>query len=309
LFETMNRRSFLRHTGALAAGAAAAPLFTACKSAARHETARSFELSLSQWALHRTIKKGELDPLDFPQIAHEHFGFRAVEYVNQFFMDKARDAKYLGELRRRAGDSGVRNLLIMVDREPQIGHADAKVRAQAVEAHKKWIEASKALGCHSTRINAYGQGSFDEQLDRCAESLHALCEFAAPLGLNVLVENHGGFSSRGDWLAALMKKVNQPNCGTMPDFDNWQFAPGERYDRYQGMKEIMPWARAVSSKAHDFDAQGRETTIDFKRMMKIVLGAGYHGHVNVEYEGDTLSEEEGIRATIHLLERVREELG
>ena len=102
--------------------------------------------------------------------------------------------------------------------------------------------------------------------------------------------------------------VDHPRCGTLPDFGNFRITREEEYDRYQGVKELMTYAKGVSAKSHDFDEQGNETRTDYARMMKIVLDAGYRGYVGIEYEGNRLSEPEGIKATKVLLERVREDL-
>ncbi len=274
--------------GALAAPADSKPLF---------------KISLAEWSLHRTIFNGSLDNLDFPREAKRTYGIEAVEYVNQFFKDKAKDYDYLTDLSRRAGDEGVQNLLIMCDGLGKLGDPDAKARTQAIENHFPWAEAAKRLGCHSIRVNASSAGSFAEQQKLAADGLSRLAEYAGQFDLNVIVENHGGLSSNGSWLAGVMRQVNLPNCGTLPDFGNFH-----DYDRYQGVEELLPFAKGVSAKSHDFDAAGNETKTDYMRMLKLVLAAGYHGHVGVEYEGKALSESEGIKATKALLERVRDEL-
>ena len=274
--------------GALAAPADSKPLF---------------KISLAEWSLHRTIFSGSLDNLDFPREAKRTYGIEAVEYVNQFFKDKAKDYDYLADLSRRAGDEGVQNLLIMCDGLGKLGDPDAKARTQAIENHFPWAEAAKRLGCHSIRVNASSAGSFAEQQKLAADGLSRLAEYAGQFDLNVIVENHGGLSSNGNWLAGVMRQVNLPNCGTLPDFGNFH-----DYDRYQGVEELLPFAKGVSAKSHDFDAAGNETKTDYMRMLKLVLAAGYHGHVGVEYEGKALSESEGIQATKALLERVRDEL-
>jgi sugar phosphate isomerase/epimerase len=268
-----------------------------------------FRISLAEWSLHRTLFGGKLDNLAFPKAAKQDYGIDAVEFVNQFFKDKAKDQKYLAELKTRAADLGVRILLIMIDGEGALGDADEKKRTRAVENHYQWAEAAAFLGCHSIRVNAASGGSYDEQLQRAADGLRRLTEFAADRKINVIVENHGGLSSNGEWLAAVIRTVGHPGCGTLPDFGNFNLGGGKEYDRYKGVRELMPFAKAVSAKSHDFDEQGNEIHTDYKRMMKIVLEAGYHGYVGIEYEGGKLSEPEGIRATKKLLERVCEQLG
>jgi L-ribulose-5-phosphate 3-epimerase len=268
-----------------------------------------FRISLAEWSLHRQLGAGQLDHLEFPQTAKRDYGIDAVEYVSTFF--KSADPAYVSELKKRAADAGVRSLLIMVDGEGALGDKDETARRQAVENHHKWVEAARLLGGHSIRVNALSTGSYDEQLALVADGLRRLTEFAAERQLNVLVENHGGLSSNGAWVTALMKRVDHPRCGTLPDFGN--FLPPSAdddmgYDRYAGVAEMMPFAKAVSAKSHDFDESGNEVDIDYRRMIGIVLRAGYDGHLGIEYEGLRLDEPEGIRATKRLLERVRDEL-
>jgi L-ribulose-5-phosphate 3-epimerase len=267
-----------------------------------------FKISLAEWSLHRALFAKQLDHLDFAKVAKNDYGISAVEYVNQFFKDKAEDRKYLAEMKKRAGDQGVESRLIMIDGEGALGDPDESKRKQAVENHYKWVEAAKFLGCKIIRVNAQSSGSYEEQLGRAADGLRRLTEFGASHRIDVIVENHGGLSSNGAWLAAVIKKVNHKRCGTLPDFGNFSLGEGKEYDRYKGVTEMMPYAKAVSAKSFDFDEKGNETLIDYNRMMKIVLGAGYHSFMGIEYEGDRLSEPEGIRATKKLLERLQNEL-
>lgn len=273
--------------------------------------AHGFSISLAEWSLHRALfgRAGKkIDHLDFSTIARNDYSIDAVEYVNQFWKDKARDTAYVAELNRRAANAGVRQLLIMIDGEGRLGDPDAKLRSQAVENHYQWADAAKALGCHSIRVNAASAGSYDEQKKLAADGLSRLSEYAGKLGLNVIVENHGGLSSNGKWLASVLAAVNMSNCGSLPDFGNFRVSDKEEYDRYKGVAELMPFAKAVSAKSHDFDENGNESHTDYFRMMEIVLDAGYHGYVGIEYEGNKLSEPDGIWATKRLLERVRDAL-
>jgi sugar phosphate isomerase/epimerase len=303
-----DRRAFLKSA---AATGAAIGLGTAHQSSllGAEEGKPLFKISLAEWSLHRTINDGKLDNLDFPALAKNEFGIEAVEYVNQFFKDKAKDAKYLAELNKRAKDNGVNNVLIMIDGEGSLGDPDAAKRTEAVENHYKWVEAAETLGCHSIRVNAHSEGSYDEQMKLAADGLGRLNEFGAKHGIGVIVENHGGLSSNGAWLAGVMKMVGHENCGTLPDFGNFRVSDREEYDRYKGVKELMPFAKGVSAKSHEFDAQGNEVRTDYDRMIKIVLDAGYRGYIGIEWEGDRPGEIEGIRLTQRLLERVRDRLG
>ncbi len=286
-----------------AAASAAAPAL-----ATRAGAQDWFQISLAQWSLHRTLRSGELDNLDFAKITRERFGLTGVEYVNSFFRDKVGDFDYLGEMKRRAADQGVQSLLIMIDGEGQLAHQDDAQRRRAIENHFKWLAAAAFLGCHSIRVNAAGGGDPAEAQKRAADSLVRLAEVAKPYGLNVIVENHGGTSSNGEWLSGVMRTANHDRVGTLPDFGNFHMGGGQWYDRYKGMEELMPFAKAVSAKSHDFDDDGNEKNTDYRRVMTTVKDAGYRGFVGIEYEGGGLSEVEGILATKRLLERVRGEL-
>ncbi len=308
----IRRRDFLKVSAALAVAGLARPLAKA------DDKKPLFEISLAEWSLHRTIKEGKLDNLDFAKAAKHDYGINAIEFVNQFFKDKAKNTEYLTELKKRADGEGVKMLLIMCDGEGALGDADEAKRKTAIENHFQWVEAAKFLGCHSIRVNAQSSGSYDEQVDRAADGLRKLTEFGAKLEVNVIVENHGGLSSNGEWLAKVMKKVDHKRCGTLPDFGNFAINKEKKewYDRYKGVAELMPFAKAVSAKSYDFEESKPLTTIDtrtdketdFLKMMKIVLAAGYHGYVGIEYEGTKVGEPEGIRATKKLLERVLAEL-
>ena len=293
----MKRRDFIIKT---AAGFVAAATLTSCERPEK----KLFKISLAEWSLHKALFAGEIDHLDFAKIAKESFNITGLEYVNQFFMDKAEDKAYLGEMHKRCTDYGVQSLLIMCDNEGRLGDPDDEARNIAVQNHHKWVQAAQFLGCHSIRVNAHSQGSNEEQQKLVADGLHQLCEYADDYDINVLVENHGGLSSNGQWLSEVMKKVDHPRVGTLPDFGNFQLSQDEWYDRYQGVEELMPFAKAVSAKSSEFDASGEEIRTDYMRMMKIVLEAGYNGFVGIEYSGPTLSEMDGIAATKKLLESV-----
>jgi len=317
-----SRRDFIKSLGLLSVsyglGATALsscnskPTSTETKDSTLTNTAMAtplfFKISLAEWSLHKTLFDKKLDHLDFPVKAKNDFGISAVEYVNQFFKDKAKDQAYLNELKKRCDDNDVTSVLIMIDGEGAMGDLNAKKRTEAAENHYKWVEAAKFLGCHSIRVNCYGEGSSEEVAKAGAEGLRKLSEFAQPHNINIIVENHGGDSSNGVWLTNVIKSVGLPNCGTLPDFGNFCIKREndkcvEEYDRYKGVAEMMPYAKGVSAKTHEFDAQGNCIETDYSKMLSIVKAAGYTNFIGIEYEGETLSEEDGIKATKALLEK------
>ena len=334
----IDRRRILKFLP-LAAGAAMLPSFAAAGD-------KRFQISLAQWSLHRALKGGQLDPLDWPRYTKEKFGIDALEHVNQFFAegDRAKDRHglqpkpqaHFDDLKKRISDLGMRSVLIMCDGVGNLGDPDDARRTDAVEGHYTWLDTAAFLGCHSIRVNAGSDPKLmpEEQARLCADGLHRLSEKAAPMGLNVIVENHGGLSSDGSWLATVMRLTGLKNCGTLPDFGNFYLLKnrgdaaayegqkplfigrktqenekGIYYDRYQGVTELMPFAKGVSAKTHDFSDTGDEIHTDYGKMMAIVAAAGYSGYVGIEYEGDVLSEDEGILKTKALLERVFAKLG
>lgn len=298
---TTNRRNFIRTSVAAVAGTMLVSPAIAGIAAKKSP----FKISLAEWSLHKTLFAKEMTNLQFPVVSRE-LGIGAVEYVNQFFKEQAKDEKYLAELNKIAKDEGVTNVLIMCDGEGMVGAPEKEERIKTVENHKKWIDAAAFLGCHSIRVNAGSKGTYEEQQKLAADGLHMLCEYGDTKKINVIVENHGGLSSNADWLVGVMKLVDHKRVGTLPDFGNFTInrETGEEYDRYKGVELLMPYAKGVSGKSYAFDAQGNETKIDFYRMMKIVKDSGFTGYVDVEYEGSELSEKDGIIATKKLLEKV-----
>lgn len=283
----------------------------ACKDESKKTSPRQ-KISLAQWSFHKALFDKKMDNFGFIRKAKE-MGFDGVEYVNQFFPDKAENIAFLDSLNALTKELGLTNVLIMIDQEGYLGDADSLKRDTAVNNHKKWVTAAKHLGCHSIRVNAHGEGSAEEVANYAVKGLGALCDFAAQHNINVIVENHGGHSSNGAWLADVIKRVNKPNCGTLPDFGNfclkredgkmWGSKCIEEYDMYKGVAEMMPYAKGVSAKSHVFDAEGNEKVIDYKKMAEIVKGTGFQSFVGVEYEGSEASEEEGVRLTKALVEK------
>ncbi|QMW04338.1 sugar phosphate isomerase/epimerase family protein [Spirosoma foliorum] len=274
-----------------------------------------FKISLAQWSLHRALLKKETTTLDFPVRARRDFGITAVEYVDQFVKN---EPAYLKELLKRSRDEGVVNHLLMIDTAGNLVDGEAAKRADAITRHYAWAEAAKFLGCKTIRVNLQSKDSADEVRKRAIESMGRLAEKIAPLGINVVAENHGGHSSDGSWMASVAKAVGKPNCGLLPDFGNFcqshDWGSSEKncdqlYDRYKGVTEMLPYAKGgVSAKSYGFNAQGQETKIDYARMLKLVKASGFNGYIGVEFEGEGMAEDEGIRRTKALLESVGSKL-
>lgn len=304
------RRQFLQTS---AAAAATALLPTGLRAA--QGTAPLYKISLAEWSINQPLRKGTLQHLDFAKIARS-VGIDAIEYVNQFFMDKATDAAYLAEMNTRAKGEGVTQVLIMCDNEGRLGDPDPAKRTAAVENHHKWVTAAKTLGCHSIRVNAYSDGPAEEQQKLVADGLHRLCTFADTHGLNVIIENHGGNSSNAKWLLQTIRLADHPRAGTLPDFGNFAIArptqarpdvKAESYDSYVGVQEMMPLAKGVSVKPTVWDFHGHSSPIDLPRMMTIVVDAGYHGYCGIEY-GPSGRELDGVKELRAQLEAVRTQL-
>ena len=312
--KSLNRRKFIKKSAVAAAGLG---LSLSATAKAKKQKEALFNISLAEWSVNRSLFKKKLDHLDFVVEARKN-GFDAVEYVNQFFMDKATDKAYLREMKYRADSEGVRSLLIMCDREGALGDPDEQKRMQTVENHKKWVDAAKYLGCHSIRVNGFSGGSwgsapdpFEESMKLVADGLNKLCLYADQFDLNVMIENHGGNSSNAKWLVGVMKAADHPRAGTLPDFGNFAIHRTKEkitsYDGYRGVEELMPYAKGVSVKVNTWDDNGKESDLDYDKMMKIVLDAGYRGYCGIEH-GEKDREWESIREVKAKLMATRDRL-
>lgn len=271
------------------------------------------KLSLAQWSLHRSFEKGLLDPVDFAAIASRDYQIEAVEYVNGFYASKGSDTKFWNNMRSRADQAGVQSLLIMVDHEGDLGELNRDQRKKSVENHYKWVEVAHILGCHSIRVNAFGRGDRESLLQSLSDGLGQLTEYAQNLGICVLIENHGLHSSDAAFIERIINQVNNPYLGTLPDFGNWCLnkewgstqggSCTDIFDPYKGVSLLLPYAKGLSAKSYEFDEEGRETTIDYHKMLGIVKESDFDGYIGIEYEGRQMSESEGIKATKNLVEK------
>lgn len=324
----LNRRSFLQKSAIVTSGVMmGAPAWSFSQKNAKD----LFKISLAEWSINDLIfgdaiklgwpkfaemlkkdfasieKKAPMKNIEFPAYARK-LGINGVEYVNTCMFDKAKNQKYLKDLGKACEDEGVKSLLIMCDMEGLVGHPDKEGRQQTLENHKKWIDAAASLGCHSIRVNAGSEGSYEEQKKLAADGLNMLCEYGNKQNINILVENHGGYSSDGEWLVDVMKMTDHPRVGTLPDFGNFKISsePEKWYDRYKGVRELMEFAKAVSAKSQRFNDNGEEIDTDYYKMIKIVLDSGYRGFIGIEYEGTQFDNKEGILVTKRLLEKSRD---
>lgn len=276
-------------------------------------------ISLAEWSFHRALESGKMDHLDFPSRAKNEFGISAVEYVNGFFggakmnfREAAKNRAYLNEMIKRSQDTGVVNHLLMCDDEGPLSSTSEKERLEAVDNHKKWIEAAKILGCATVRVNLHGEGSADDRKKASVDALSRLGEFAKPFQLNVVVENHGSVTSNAGWLTDVMKQVGRDNVGTLPDFGNFcishpwgtiQEGCTDMYDIYKGIQQLLPYAKGVSAKTYDFDGNGEQPLMNYKRLLDLVKASGFKGYIGIEYEGINQPEDEGVRNTQKLLKK------
>ncbi len=260
----------------------------------------NFKISLAEWSLHRRIQSGKMTNIDFPRVSREEFGIGAIVYVSILFdrKDAVSDKVYLQKLKTECEKYNVKSNLIMDDGEGNLGDTCIEKRNIAVQNHRKWINAAQFLGCHSIRVNAAGDGTKEEVQKAVVVGLQQLCDYANKLKINILVENHWGYSSNPDWLVEVAKSVNRKNFGLLPDFGNF-----DKANRFPAVEKMMPYAKAVSAKSYDFDEQGNETKIDYPKMLNIIQNSGYKAFIGVEFEGNRFSEEEGIKATLKLIKK------
>ncbi len=308
------RRTFIKQSF-LGAGA----LLTVSSLKLPQSSDPKIKTSLAEWSFNRAIYAGKLDHLDFPAKAKNEFGISAGEYVNGFFggtkmnfREAAKNKAYLNELLKRSQDAGVFNHLLMCDDEGPLSSTNEKERLESVDNHKKWIEAAKILGCLTVRVNLHGEGSPEDRKKASVDSLIRLAEFAKPMEINVVVENHGSVTSNAVWLSDVIKLVRMENVGTLPDFGNWcishpwgtiQEGCKEMYDIYSGVKQLLPYAKGVSAKTYDFDDKGEQPLLNYKLLLDIVKESGFKGYIGIEFEGLNQTEDEGVRNTQKLLKK------
>lgn len=277
------------------------------------------KISLAQWSLNRAFFAKTLDPISFASIAKNEYGISAIEYVNQFYTDTASDEKFWTEMATRASDVGVQSLIMMVDEEEKLGDTNAKKRKKAVEDHYKWVNAAKILGCHSIRVNAFGDGDLDALKVSLTDGLAQLTEYAAQEKINVIIENHGLHTSNADFIVDIIKEVNSPFLGTLPDFGNWclnaEWGSTETtknctnsYSPHEGLSIFLPYAKGVSAKAYAFDTEGYDTIIDYPKLLQLVKDSDFDGYIGIEFEGENMEESEGIKTTKALIEKVWKQL-
>ena len=300
-----SRRIFVKQAEASAATLAVMPF-----SNPLFGQSNAVRISLAQWSLNRAIKAGEIKAIDFAAITRNTYQLDAVEFVGSFYRKQKNDQSFWSDMLVRSESEGVQNLLIMID----LGNPDENDRKAAVENHYGWVDAAKRSGCHSIRVNAFGSGERSVVKAALIDGMGSLCEYAAKAGINILIENHGLYSSEANLMVEVIKAVDSPFMGTLPDFGNWCTSEkwgGTRddsckqvYDLVGGVKEFMPYAKGVSAKTYDFDEAGDQPRLDYVSLLKTVKDAGYQGYIGIEYEGENLSEPEGIRATKKLIEKV-----
>jgi L-ribulose-5-phosphate 3-epimerase len=255
-----------------------------------------FKLSLAEWSLHQALEKKEITNLDFPRIARKQYDLEAIEFVDRFFPEGFEGSDYLKKLKDSCDHYEVKSLLIMIDKAGNLGDTSEIARIIAVHKHIQWLKTAQYLGCHSIRINASEGGDSIMVRKAVIKSISELCDSASTFGLNVIIENHWGYSSNADWLVGVIKEVNRKNCGTLPDFGNFS-----TYNKYLGVEKMLPYAKGVSGKSRDFDKNGNEVNIDYFQMLQLIKKSGFEGYIDIEYEGKGLTEDEGIRATKALL--------
>jgi sugar phosphate isomerase/epimerase len=313
------RRTFIKQS-ALGSMALSLPLLTEIKAVTPGFKSVDVgpKISLAQWSLHRALERGTLKAVDFPMIAKKEFGISAVEYVNGFYTEELGNPSFWDTLKRETEAEGIDNLLIMVDNEGELGAAQKPERTRAVDQHRRWIEAARRLGCGAIRVNAFGKSDRKALREALIDGLGTLSEAGSQAGINILVENHGLHTSDAGFMTGIIEAVNNPYLGTLPDFGNWCLnkewggtqggSCTDSYDPVKGLQQMLPFAKGVSAKSYDFDPEGNETTLPYKALLQEVKDSGFTGYIGIEYEGERLSEAQGIHATKALIEKTWETL-
>ena len=262
------------------------------------------QLAVQQYSFNRQLRSGEMNILDFPKTVVEGTGIKALEYFIGHIEDKLNDTAFFKQLRKRSDDLGAVNTMMLCRSKNAVDSPDEQIRKLAIEGYRPWLEATRILGGKYIRVDTRHKGDAEKQKSFAVAGLRSLCKVADEYEMGILVENHGNHSGNGAWLADVMKKVNLANCGTLPDFQNFK-----EYDPYQGVTEMMPWAKILCAKAKSFDVNGDEENVDYRKMLKIAKAAGFRGYIGIEFEGHGVDPVQGINATKKLIQKVMRELG
>ena len=316
---SMTRRKFLEHSAAAAGSLAALPT-----SSSAAESKIFFKIALGEYSFNSVYRAGKYNPLELASLTRKKFQLGAIDYVSTFWADKAHDKTFLAELKKRASDNDITNHIILVDLPgPQLGDPHSSSRAAAVEAHRFWLGVAQVLGCRGIRVNLNGFGrSGDKQaaLSFAVDGYSKLLQYGERDNLDILVQNHIGYTCDPDWLVTVMKQVNNKHAGIEADPGHFQelfllpkagggydVQNGESFDLYAGWAKLMPFTKTANAKTHNFDANGNETTIDYRHLLAIMKNAGFRGYIGIEWEpagtGTQLTSSEGINKTKALLEK------
>ena len=307
----MNRRTFMQRAVAGGLGLTAVRPIMSCLPSVNQPL---FHISLAPWSLIRAPYgypdfEG-IDLLDYPAVARE-LGFDAIEYDNLHFPGDLPDEKLITQMKQRCDDEGMISTLILCGQLGDLADTVADERSYAIHNYAAWMDAAVLLECHAIRVVCADVKTVpvDEKLKYAVEGVSELAEIATDKGVDLLIENHNGYTSDPNWLVSLIQQVGHPRCGILADFTNWQTDRDPAIywpDSYDGIHILAPYTRSVSAKAAEFDDAGNETTTDFFRMMHILVQAGFYGYAAVEYFGD--QRREGSRSARKLLEHVRMKL-
>ena len=326
-----SRRKFLKNTFSVFSTTLLAPNLFAKKI-----DKSKMDIGLQMYSFAPLIMQGKFDLLGFPDLVKNTYGINGAEYWSIPFMGRENDRDFLNDIKRRSDDNGVDNLIILVDdidiktmqSGPSLASSNKNDRDTAIDYHKKWVDVAKNIGCHSIRINLRSEEENNQKiLENSSESISRLIEFSKQDNISIVIENHGGITGDADWLVSLMKNVDSKHLGTLPDFGTYNFCIKrgnlnfqslsenceDQYDKYLGVKKLMPYAKGVSAKSHEFDKDGEELSTNYSRMIKIISESNYKGYITIEYEGAMkgmfggegtyLSPHEGILATKKLINK------
>ena len=232
------------------------------------------DISLAAWALVDEFREGKWKALDLPKITREDFDINGIEFVNTLF--EVPTNTYLNALKQNAADYGTELVLIMVDEEGDGCAPTKEERKQFVINHRKWIDIAHYLGCHAIRTNCRGIeiSSKEEALKIAAETYHHLLDYAQDSGVEVVIENHGGYSNDPDWMVSLVKEINNPLLGTYPD---WR-QPSDDFDNYTYLEKTAPYAKGMSYR-------NQPTEGLTAKMIALSRKSGYHGWYGIESKG------------------------
>jgi sugar phosphate isomerase/epimerase len=220
--------------------------------------------------------------MQFPAEVAEKFGVHGIEPLAQHF--ESTEPAYLDKFRTAVEKAKVRIVNIPTHVRESYYDPDAAVRQKAIDVSKKWIDVAVAVGSPGVRPHINGTKTSKPDVDRAAESLRKVADYAAQKNVVVTLENDDPETEDAFFVVKIIDAVNNPYLRALPDFAN-SILKGDPDFNYRAVKEMFARAYNISHvKDGEADDNGKILNIDIKKTFEIAKAAKYRGFYSMEYD-------------------------